>query len=326
MKDIVPMYDSDITDLPLFNKGKVRDIYDISELMKLPALLIITTDRISAFDRVMKEPIPLKGYVLNQMTLFWSEYFSQYMPFKSHLVTADIGEYPQELQKYRDKLEGRSMIVKKHKVIPIECVVRGYLFGSAKKDYDRTGKVGWHKLTSGLVEASKLSESIFTPSTKAKEGEHDENIDSRENAAIILENFFSEDSLKESGLSALDILDLIEHFSINLYQDATKYAEGKGIIIADTKEEIAFPWEDPHIVLCDEYLTPDSSRFWPLSSYEPGKPQSSLDKQYVRDYLSSIDFTGEGSIPNLPDDVIMETSRIYVEIFRLLTERKLQVP
>ena len=324
-KEVPVMYKSSISDFSLSYRGKVRDIYDVSSLMKFPALLIITTDRISAFDRIFREPIPLKGYILNQLTLFWFDYFRKKMPFNSHLITADINEYPKELTKYKDQLRGRSMIVHKYDVIPIECVVREYLTGSAKEEYDTTGKICGINLPRGLVEMSRFKSPIFTPATKASEGEHDRNID-REEAISILDSFFGKEFLLNSPIRSDGIYSLMEQYSINLFKVASNYMREKGIILIDAKKELAYSNIDGGygFIFCDEAYTPDCIRACLVNDYVEGMPPESLDKQIFRDYLKSIGFIGDGSIPELPTNIIAGTTEIYNQIHLALAEQEIQ--
>ena len=273
--------------------GKVRDIYDAGD-----NLLMVATDRISAFDYILPDEIPFKGEVLNRISAFWFEKFADIVP--NHLVSIDPADFPAEFAEYRDYLSGRAMLVKKAKTIPIECIVRGYLTGSGKKTYDENGTVCGIKLPAGLKEASKLPEPLFTPSTKAALGDHDENISYERCAEIVGE----------------DIASQIRDLSIKLYTAAAEYAATRGIIIADTKFE--FGVIDGKVTLIDECLTPDSSRFWPAASYEEGKVQPSYDKQFVRNWLkANWDMTGE--TPHLPADVIEGTSERYREAYQIIT-------
>ena len=273
--------------------GKVRDIYDAGD-----NLLMVATDRISAFDYILPDEIPFKGEVLNRISAFWFEKFADLVP--NHLVSIDTADFPGEFGDYRDYLTGRAMLVKKAKTIPIECIVRGYLTGSGKKTYDENGTVCGIKLPDGLVEASKLPEPLFTPSTKAELGDHDENISFDRCVEIVGE----------------DIATQIRDLSLKIYTAAAEYAATRGIIIADTKFE--FGIIDGKVTLIDECLTPDSSRFWPSSTYEEGKVQPSYDKQFVRNWLkANWDMTGEP--PHLPADVIEETSKKYREAFSIIT-------
>jgi phosphoribosylaminoimidazole-succinocarboxamide synthase len=286
------------TNLPLktFKKGKVRDVYEAND-----KLVLIVTDRISAFDFVLTEPIPNKGICLTQISKFWFDYFKDTIP--SHVVSADISDFPADLQSYKDLLDGRSMLVKKAKVIPIECIVRGYISGSAWKSYQKDGTVCGIKLPSGLQESAKFDEPLFTPSTKAESG-HDINISYEKMIELIGE----EDAEK------------IKDLSLKIYKEGAKYALEKGIIIADTKFEFGKIGDE--IILVDEILTPDSSRFWPADLYEPGKSQPSFDKQYVRDYLSSTGWDKNSNPPHLPDDVISETQNKYQEAYEKITGTK----
>jgi len=285
-----------IPELNLFKKGKVRDVFDLND-----KLLFIASDRISAFDFVLPSLIPEKGKVLTQISKFWFEFTSLACP--NHFVTDDINKYPEPLYKYKDKLNKRSMLVKKTEVIPIECIVRGYLSGSGWKDYKTAGKVCGLKLPSGLKESTQLEDVIFTPSTKAEEG-HDINISFKE----MQKRVGTELALK------------IKRVSIELYQKASLYALSKGIIIADTKFE--FGLMEDELVLIDEVFTPDSSRFWPVADYAPGRSQASLDKQFVRDYLLSTEWDRKSAPPELPDSIIEQTSKRYQEIFHLLTGKQ----
>ena len=285
--------ETNFPDVPLFARGKVRDVYDLGN-----NLLIVATDRVSAFDVVMPTPIPGRGIILTQMSLFWFRLMDDIV--SNHVVTADVSQFPNRLQKYADVLEGRSMIVRKANRIDIECVVRGYLAGSGWKDYKKTGTVCGHELPPGLVESSRLPEPIFTPATKAESG-HDENI-SVDHAAEII---------------GKEVIDELERLSIALYERGRSYADSRGIIIADTKFE--FGWIDNRLSLIDEVLSPDSSRFWPKDSYEAGRSQDSFDKQYVRDYLETTGWDKESAPPPLPDDIVAKTREKYVEAYRKLT-------
>lgn len=289
---------TEFKDLKLLKRGKVRDIYDLGE-----CFLLVSTDRISAFDVIMNEGIPNKGIILNQISVFWFEYVNDIID--NHLITMEIGEYPEPCQKYAEELSGRSMLVKKAKLIPIECIVRGYITGSGLKDYKKTGTICGIKLPDGLVESEKLPNTIFTPSTKAEIGDHDENI--------------SEEKAKD--IIGKDVFEFIKEKSISIYEKACGFALEKGIIIADTKMEFGF--YDGKIILIDELLTPDSSRFWPLNEYQKGRQQASYDKQYVRNYLESINFDKKPPAPKLPDEVIKNTSIKYEEALYKLTGNKL---
>lgn len=275
------------------SRGKVRDIYDAGE-----NLLMVATDRISAFDFILPDEIPFKGEVLNRISAFWFDKFADIVP--NHLVSIDPADFPEEFAEYRDYLAGRAMLVKKAQTIPIECIVRGYLTGSGKKTYDENGTVCGIQLPEGLTEASKLPEPLFTPSTKAEIGDHDENISFERCCEIVGE----------------DIATQIRDLSLKIYKAAAEYAATRGIIIADTKFE--FGVIDGKVTLIDECLTPDSSRFWPAASYEEGKIQPSYDKQFVRNWLkANWDMTGE--TPHLPAAVIDGTSERYREAFQIIT-------
>lgn len=275
------------------SRGKVRDIYDAGE-----NLLMVATDRISAFDFILPDEIPFKGEVLNRISAFWFDKFADIVP--NHLVSIDPADFPEEFAEYRDYLAGRAMLVKKAQTIPIECIVRGYLTGSGKKTYDENGTVCGIQLPEGLTEASKLPEPLFTPSTKAAIGDHDENISFERCCEIVGE----------------DIAAQIRDLSLKIYKAAAEYAATRGIIIADTKFE--FGVIDDKVTLIDECLTPDSSRFWPAASYEEGKIQPSYDKQFVRNWLkANWDMTGE--TPHLPAEVIDGTSERYREAFQIIT-------
>ena len=275
------------------SRGKVRDIYDAGE-----NLLMVATDRISAFDFILPDEIPFKGEVLNRISAFWFDKFADIVP--NHLVSIDPADFPEEFAEYRDYLAGRAMLVKKAQTIPIECIVRGYLTGSGKKTYDENGTVCGIQLPEGLTEASKLPEPLFTPSTKAEIGDHDENISFERCCEIVGE----------------DIATQIRDLSLKIYKAAAEYAATRGIIIADTKFE--FGVSDGKVTLIDECLTPDSSRFWPAASYEEGKIQPSYDKQFVRNWLkANWDMTGE--TPHLPAEVIDGTSERYREAFQIIT-------
>lgn len=274
------------------SQGKVRDIYDCGD-----TLLMVASDRLSAFDFILPDEIPHKGEILTRISAFWFHRFADLMP--NHLVSCDPADLPEAYKPYADYLCGRSMLVRKAKTIPIECIVRGYLTGSGKKTYDETGKVCGIPLPGGLVEASKLPEPLFTPSTKAALGDHDENISYERCAQIVGD----------------DVAEKIRDASLRIYQAASDYAATRGIVIADTKFE--FGIIDGEVTLIDECLTPDSSRFWPASTYEPGRTQPSYDKQYVRDWLkANWDMTG--TAPHLPADVIEGTSKRYQEAFELI--------
>ncbi len=284
--------------LKFLKQGKVRDIYDLDEYY-----LIISTDRLSAFDVIMAQGIPYKGKVLTKISEFWFNYSKDII--KNHLVTTDVNKFPKECLEYADDLEGRSMLVKKAEVVPIESVVRGYITGSGWNDYKKTGEICGIKLPAGMVESEKFPEPIFTPATKAEIGLHDENI--------------SEEIAKQ--IVGKETIDFIKQKTIKIYKNAVKYALGKGIIIADTKME--FGKVGNEIILIDELLTPDSSRFWPLDKYEKGKSQESFDKQFVRDYLVSIKFNKQPPPPLLPDEIIERTSQKYLEALEMLTGERI---
>jgi len=289
---------TDLPGLKLHGRGKVRDIYDLGE-----HFLIIATDRLSAFDVVLPTPIPNKGKVLTQMSAFWFDHFKNSVP--NHVVSTKVSEYPKELQRFRDQLEGRSMLVKKAKVFPVECVARGFLTGSGLKDYNKTGQVCGIPLPAGLRDSDRLPEPIFTPATKAESG-HDENISEEEAGKVI----------------GVENIRRLKELTLSIYSGAVEYALRRGIIICDTKFE--FGTIDGKITLIDEVLTPDSSRFWPADQYSPGKPQPSFDKQYVRDYLERIAWNKQPPAPALPDDVVKATTAKYVEALRILTGRELE--
>jgi phosphoribosylaminoimidazole-succinocarboxamide synthase len=286
------------TNLPLksFKKGKVRDVYEVDD-----SLLLIVTDRISAFDYVLHEPIPYKGVCLTQISKFWFDFFRESIP--SHMISSDVSKFPDDLVEHNDVLSGRSMLVKKAEVFPVECIVRGYISGSAWKSYQKDGTVCGIKLQEGMKESDKFDEPLFTPSTKAESG-HDINISFEEMKKLIGE----EDAEK------------IKELSLDIYNRGSEYARKKGIIIADTKFE--FGKLNDEIILVDEVLTPDSSRFWPADLYEPGKSQPSFDKQYVRDYLSGTGWDKNSDPPHLPENVIEETKSKYIEAYEKITGEK----
>lgn len=288
---------TEFPDLTLFARGKVRDLYAIDE-----KLLFVATDRISAFDYVLGTGIPEKGRVLTQLSLFWFDFLKNVV--QNHLITANVDDYPQPLRKYADQLRGRSMLVKKANMIDIECVARGYLSGSGWKEYQKTGAVCGIKLPAGLKESDKLPQPIFTPATKAVTG-HDENIS-------------FEEMVKHTGR---ELAEQLRDLTLKIYSTAADYAAGRGIIIADTKFE--FGRTEQGIVLADEVLTPDSSRFWPADKYQPGRAQESYDKQFVRDYLEAIKWNKQPPAPSLPDDVARKTSEKYIQAYRTLAGREL---
>jgi len=285
---------TDFPDLKLLARGKVRDIYDLGE-----TLLLVTTDRISAFDVIMNEGIPDKGFVLNQISAFWFRMMEDIIP--NHIISTDIREFPKECQKYAADLEGRSMLVKKAKPLPAECIVRGYISGSGWKDYKATGSVCGIPLPKNLVESDKLAEPIFTPSTKAELGTHDENISFEEMARLCGQEL------------AVQVRDV----TIRIYSKARDYAETKGIIIADTKFEYGI--FEGKLIIIDECITPDSSRFWPKDLYKPGGAQPSFDKQFLRDYLETLDWNKTAPTPPLPDEIIKKTGEKYMEALVKLT-------
>ena len=291
-----------IREYPLLSRGKVRDIYEIDP----QTLLIVTTDRMSAFDVIMHEPIPYKGVVLNQITLYWMDAFKDLVA--NHLLATDVRDFPAALAPHRDDLEGRAVLVRKAKPLPIECIVRGYLTGSGFKDYKATGSVCGYKLPTGLVDSDKLETPLFTPSTKADLGAHDENITLADAKSRIGEG----------------LLKKIQELSLAIYSRGRDLAAQRGIIIADTKFEFGLDGKD--ILLIDEVMTPDSSRFWPADKYVPGQAQPSFDKQYLRDWLSGTGWDKTLPPPALPAEVIAETQKKYLEAYELLTGSPLQLP
>jgi phosphoribosylaminoimidazole-succinocarboxamide synthase len=276
--------------------GKVREVFDLGD-----TLLFVVTDRISAFDVILPDPIPHKGAVLNQISAFW---FNRFDKIKNHFVTADFAEFPKELQPFREQLAGRSMIVRKTKPLAVECVVRGYLAGSGWKEYQESNSVCGIELPGGLKQASELPHPIFTPATKAEEG-HDENIDMKQCAQIL----------------GQELANRVKELSLEIYSRGSEHAAQKGIIVADTKFE--FGTIDGDLLLIDECLTPDSSRFWPKDEYAAGQSPPSFDKQFVRDYLETLDWDKTPPAPRLPKDVIEKTSAKYLEAFRRLTGHEL---
>jgi phosphoribosylaminoimidazole-succinocarboxamide synthase len=292
---IEPLRVTSIKDVDLFKRGKVRDVYDLKD-----KLLVVSTDRISCFDVVLPTSIPHKGEILTRLSLFWFEFTKDITP--NHFISGKIEDYPRELQKYRNILEGRSMLVKKARSIPVECVVRGYLSGSGWKEYRDTQSVCGIKLPKGLRESDKLPEPIFTPATKEDVG-HDINVSQE----------FVE---KELGK---DITGRLKETSLALYEKASRYAESKGIIIADTKFE--FGVYENKVILIDEVLTPDSSRFWPKDKYKSGGPQPSFDKQFVRDYLETLTWDKTPPAPELPREIVEKTSEKYIQALRMITGR-----
>jgi len=291
---------TDLAGLPLLARGKVRDLYAVGE-----SLLLIATDRISAFDHVLATGIPGKGKILTQLSLFWFQLLREVVP--NHLITADVAQYPGVLRPYISQLSGRSMLVKRAQMFPVECVVRGYLSGSGWKDYKATGAVCGIQLPKGLRESDKLPQPLFTPASKSLGGEHDENISFDEMITRIGEPA----ATKLQGLS------------LDIYNRAAHYAAQRGVILADTKFE--FGVTPDGIVLADEVLTPDSSRYWPADQYAPGGPQPSFDKQFVRDYLEQIQWNKQAPAPALPDDIVAKTQRKYLDAYRLLTGHELDL-
>jgi phosphoribosylaminoimidazole-succinocarboxamide synthase len=280
-------------------RGKVRDIYDLGD-----KLLIVATDRISAFDVIMANGIPYKGIILTQISKFWFDFLSE--DVDHHLISDDVASFPAPFCDHADQLAGRSMLVKKGKVLPIECVIRGYLAGSGWKEYKQDGTVCGEKLPEGLTQCEKLPELIFTPATKAELGDHDENISFERCVEII----------------GAERSEYVRDRSLDVFEKASDYAESKGMILADTKFEWATSEGD--IILVDEVLTPDSSRFWPADKYEAGRDQESFDKQFVRNYLESINFNKSGPGVELPDDIAEKTSAKYIEAYERLTDKKFQ--
>lgn len=291
------MNDTDFIKLPLFIKGKVRNVYDLGD-----QLLIIVTDRISAFDVVFPNLIPNKGRVLNSISEFWFDYTHDIIG--NHMITTDVSQYPEGLSQYKEELQGRSMLVRKVNMVQAECIVRGYLEGSALKEYQKSGSICGIRLPEGMKQCEKLPEPIFTPSTKASEG-HDENV----TFEVLTEKIGKE------------LAEKLRDTSIALYNKASKHAESKGLILADTKFE--FGILDGKLVVADEMFTPDSSRFWAMDEYTPGKPQKSFDKQFVREYLEDIQWNKQPPAPELPPEVIRKTEAKYVEAYERITGKKL---
>ncbi len=275
-------------------RGKVRDIYDLGDM-----LLIVATDRISAFDVVLPNAVPEKGRVLTEISKYWFSQTQDIVP--NHLITADVTKYPAVCRRHAAVLEERSMLVKKSRPLPVECIIRGYLTGSGLKEYKTTGSVSGIRLPAGLTEASRLPEPVFTPSTKAEAGEHDENIDFETVVKLV----------------GHEVAEKVRSYALAIYRRACEIAEPKGIIIADTKLE--FGIHQGKVILIDEVLTPDSSRFWPRNSYEVGVAQKSFDKQFVRDYLLSLSWNQKPPAPLLPEEVVRKTSEKYLEVLRMLT-------
>ncbi|KAB1443443.1 phosphoribosylaminoimidazolesuccinocarboxamide synthase [Pseudodesulfovibrio senegalensis] len=291
---------TDIKEYPLVSRGKVRDIYDIDE----ETLLIVTSDRISAYDVIMPDPIEQKGIVLNRITLFWMEMMQDLV--ENHIIAASVDDYPEPLKAHRAVLEGRSVLAKKAKPLPIECIVRGFITGSGWADYQKTGTVCGHDLPGDLRESDMLPEPIFTPSTKAELGDHDENITLAHAAQLVGE----------------EMMRKVEKLSLDIYKRARDYARERGIIIADTKFE--FGTIGDKLILIDEVLTPDSSRFWPTKGYTPGQSQPSFDKQFLRDWLVDIGFNKQPPGPAIPEEIGSRTRAKYMEAYSLLTGSELE--
>jgi len=291
---------TDFPKLKLLKRGKVRDIYDIGD-----TLLIVTTDRISAFDVVMPDPIPDKGKILTEISLFWFDVMKPLI--ENHVISSNTYDYPEECKEYAEILEGRSMLVKKTMPLPIECVVRGYISGSGWKSYQESGDICGIKLPEGLAESEKLTEAIFTPSTKEEVGTHDVNIDFDEAVNLI----------------GKDIAEKVRALSLEIYKKGEELADEKGIIIADTKFE--FGLKEKNLILIDEVLTPDSSRFWPKETFHAGGSQKSYDKQYLRDYLISINWDKKPPAPPLPEEVIRNTRKKYIEALNKLTGKNNEI-
>ncbi|MDA3895136.1 MAG: phosphoribosylaminoimidazolesuccinocarboxamide synthase [Desulfobacteraceae bacterium] len=288
------IFETDLPELKLIKRGKVRDIYDLGD-----NILLIASDRISAYDVIMPNPVPGKGKILTQISLFWFKIMEDLIP--NHLITSNVEKFPEICKPYADILRGRSMLVKKAKPLPIECVVRGYITGSGWKSYQASGEVCGIKLSAGLKESDQLEEPIFTPSTKEELGAHDINIDFNEAINLI----------------GSDLAEQVKDLSLSIYKKGAALAAEKGIIIADTNFE--FGIFNDHLILIDEVLTPDSSRFWPKKTYQPGGPQNSYDKQYLRDYLVSIKWNKTPPAPTLPDEVVQNTYQKYLEAMTSLT-------
>lgn len=289
---------TEFKNLKLKGRGKVRDIYDLGD-----RLLIVATDRMSAFDVVMPNPIPDKGRILTQLSKFWFDLTREIVP--NHVISTEVKDYPKDCEPYQEMLRGRSMLVMKTEVVPIECVVRGYLSGSGWEEYKRTGEVCGIRLPKGLVESTKLEEPVFTPATKAEMGLHDENIPFERVEKII----------------GNDLAQKVKLLSMAVYKKARDFAEQKGILIADTKME--FGMKDGKLILIDELLTPDSSRFWPRDEYQAGGPQKSFDKQFLRDYLLSIHWDKSPPAPQLPEEIIQKTREKYLEAYERLVGKPL---
>ena len=295
-----PLLDTKLDGLSLVRRGKVRDVYAAGD-----ALILVATDRISAFDYVLGSGIPDKGRVLNQLSAFWFDRTRPIVP--NHLITTDVAEYPETARVFRRQLEGRSMLCRRTTPLPVECVARGYLSGSGWKDYKATGEVCGVRLPEGLRESDRLPEVLFTPATKAESG-HDENISEAAAAQVV----------------GAELLARLKRLTLDLYAHGVAHAESKGIILADTKFEFGLT-DAGELLLIDEVMTPDSSRYWPKDTYKPGGPQPSFDKQYVRDWLESIKWNKQPPVPSLPDEVIRNTRAKYLDAYRRLTGRELEV-
>lgn len=290
---------SDFEDLKLVKRGKVRDIYEVDN-----KLLIVVSDRMSAFDVVMDDPIPDKGKVLTNISLFWFNHLKSIV--ENHIISATPSDYPVKCHKYKSELEGRSMLVEKARPLPVECIVRGYISGSGWLEYQAKGSICGISLPEGLVESEKLPKPLFTPSTKAEEGDHDENISFE----------------KVIELLGKETAEKIRNLSLKIYESGRELAAQKGIIIADTKFEFGFTGD--RLILIDEALTPDSSRFWPMDDYRPGGPQKSFDKQFLRDYLNTLDWPKMPPPPKLPPEIIKKTREKYIEALERLTDHGLE--
>jgi phosphoribosylaminoimidazole-succinocarboxamide synthase len=288
---------TDLGDLPITARGKVRDIYAVSS----DQLLFVASDRISAFDHVLGSGVPDKGKILTELSLFWFDFLKSIVP--NHVITADVAQFPNELKPFLNQLSGRSMLVKRAKMFPVECVARGYISGSGWKDYQQTGAICGIKLPASLRESDRLPEPIFTPAAKINSGGHDENI--------------SYETVEQTVGSAH--AEALRTLTLDIYDRAARHAASRGLILADTKFE--FGLIDDTIILADEVLTPDSSRYWPAATYNPGGPQPSFDKQYVRNYLESIQWNKQAPAPALPDEVVARTREKYLEAFRMITGR-----
>ena len=315
MLSTAPLLETSLDGLTLNRRGKVRDVYDVTLASGEPALLIVATDRISAFDYVLGSGIPDKGKVLTQLSGFWFERMGDLVPH--HLLSMDVDEFPDAARRHADILRGRTMLTRRTEPVPVECVARGYLSGSGWKEYQQSGSVCGVKLPAGLRESDRLPEPIFTPATKAESG-HDINISEAEAGRLV----------------GAELISRLKALTLEIYRRGCEHAESKGIIIADTKFEFGLApasasrrsaggAEEDEIVLIDEVLTPDSSRFWPASEYEPGHGQPSFDKQFVRDYLEQIHWNKQPPVPSLPDDVVRRTREKYIDAFRLLSGREL---